>query len=434
MSPGNINIGEPGRNLSVSRTLKRANAWPDFIHSTFVLSCKSEIQWQSGGGVEAVTIYFVTNICPHYRVKAFELLARLHRTRFLFFSEGSAAKYWERNNPTSTGAFDGGYVKSWKLFSNRLRFVPGLYLQLLFGNYDVLIKCINGKMPLLLSFLIAGIRGIPFVLWTGLWSHPQTLVHRFTFPVTRWIYRKADAIAVCGPHVREYLTGLGVSGDKIFVAWQAVDNETLSAPIPESELQRVRNELDINNRKVILYVGRIERQKGLEYVVESLRIVSEHVPVTFIAVGTGSYSDEMQDRLKGRGFHDFRFPGYVPNHKLPLFYRLADVLVLASITTRDFREPWGLVINEAMNQGCPVVATNAVGAVVGGLVKNGKTGLIVPERNSEALAQALEKILQDQERQKEMRAAVLEEIRQWTYERMVKGFSDAVEYASAQRQ
>lgn len=366
-------------------------------------------------------------------MKAFELLARLHKTRFFFFSEGSAAGYWEQNNPTSPGSFDGGYVKAWKCLSNRLRFVPGLYIELLFGKFDVLIKCINGRMPLFLSFLIARSRGIPFVLWTELWSHPQTMVHRVTFPVIRWIYRRADAIAVCGPYVRDYLIGLGVSRDKIFIAWQAVDNETLSAPIPQSEVDQMKDELGIHNRMLVLYVGRIERQKGLEYLAESLQILSKQLPLTFIAVGTGSYSQEMQERLKGGGFHHFLFPGYVPNHKLPSFYRLANVLVLASITTRDFREPWGLVINEAMNQGCPVVATDAVGAAVGGLVRNGATGLVVPERNSEALAQALEKILQNQVLQKQMRDASIEEIKKWTYERMVGGFCDAAAYAREHR-
>ena len=53
-------------------------------------------------------------------------------------------------------------------------------------------------------------------------------------------------------------------------------------------------------------------------------------------------------------------------------------MVLPSVPTRDFREPWGLVVNEAFNQGVPVIATDAVGAVAGGLVRHERTGLVVP--------------------------------------------------------
>ena len=59
-------------------------------------------------------------------------------------------------------------------------------------------------------------------------------------------------------------------------------------------------------------------------------------------------------------------------------YAGADVLIVPSIATRAFREPWGLVVNEAMSRGLPVIASDAVGAAAGGLVRDGETGLVVP--------------------------------------------------------
>ena len=70
-------------------------------------------------------------------------------------------------------------------------------------------------------------------------------------------------------------------------------------------------------------------------------------------------------------------------------YAAADVLVVPSIATRTFREPWGLVVNEAMNQGLPVIASDAVGAVAGGLVRDGRNGLVVRAGDSGALAHAM---------------------------------------------
>ncbi len=59
-------------------------------------------------------------------------------------------------------------------------------------------------------------------------------------------------------------------------------------------------------------------------------------------------------------------------------YAACDVLVVPSIQTRTFREPWGLVVNEAMNQGLAVIASDSVGAAAGGLVRDGINGLVVP--------------------------------------------------------
>ena len=67
-------------------------------------------------------------------------------------------------------------------------------------------------------------------------------------------------------------------------------------------------------------------------------------------------------------------------------YAACDVLVVPSVPTRTFREPWGLVVNEAMNQGLAVIATDAVGAAAGGLVRDGENGLIVPAGDERALA------------------------------------------------
>jgi glycosyltransferase involved in cell wall biosynthesis len=93
----------------------------------------------------------------------------------------------------------------------------------------------------------------------------------------------------------------------------------------------------------------------------------------------------------------------VPHEDLPNCYAAARVFVLPSVISRDFTEPWGLVVNEAMNQGCPVVQTDAVGAGTGELVQDGVNGFIVAERNPENLASAIGGILRDDELSEQMR-------------------------------
>ena len=121
------------------------------------------------------------------------------------------------------------------------------------------------------------------------------------------------------------------------------------------------------------------------------------------------------------------FVGFVEYLGLYLYYALADVFVLPSITTDHFKEPWGLVVNEAMNQGVPVVTTDAVGAAVGGLVSDGVNGLVVKERDPAALASAINRILADGLTYKQMSQACLDTIRDWDFEKMIGGFRAAIE-------
>jgi glycosyltransferase involved in cell wall biosynthesis len=84
------------------------------------------------------------------------------------------------------------------------------------------------------------------------------------------------------------------------------------------------------------------------------------------------------------------------------FYAGADVVAIPSIPSRRFVEPWGLVANEAMNQRCAVVTTDAVGAAAGGLVRDGRTGLVVPAGDPGALAGAIRRLRDDPDARAEM--------------------------------
>jgi glycosyltransferase involved in cell wall biosynthesis len=127
-----------------------------------------------------------------------------------------------------------------------------------------------------------------------------------------------------------------------------------------------------------------------------------------------------------------RFVGYVSPEEALTYYAIADLFVLPSVTMPTGKEPWGLVVNEAMNQGLSVIATDAVGAAAGGLVHAGVNGFIVPERDIEALARAIERILSDENVREQMSEKSRQVIAAWDNERMVEGFQLAIEYALKQ--
>jgi glycosyltransferase involved in cell wall biosynthesis len=97
------------------------------------------------------------------------------------------------------------------------------------------------------------------------------------------------------------------------------------------------------------------------------------------------------------------------------------------------REPWGRVANEAMHAGLPVVASEAVGAAAGGLVRDGRNGLVVPERDAEALADALRAMVAEPDLAAGLGQQAREDAREYDYSRMADAFEAAVERAVAVR-
>ena len=124
-----------------------------------------------------------------------------------------------------------------------------------------------------------------------------------------------------------------------------------------------------------------------------------------------------------------RFVGPAAPAEVRNFYGGADVLVVPSIPTRTFREPWGLVVNEAMNQGLPVIATDAVGAVAGGLVRHERNGLVVPAGDARALADAIRRLHDDPDLRARLGAQGREDVRPLTSEAWANGMSRALDAA-----
>jgi glycosyltransferase involved in cell wall biosynthesis len=376
-------------------------------------------------------VAFVTNFASHYRVKTFETLAQYFDMKYLFFS-GGGEWYWQRRHGTRAGNFDYEYLPGISIAGTRV--TPSLVTELIGGRYDVVLKCINGRFALPAAYLAARLRRRPFVLWTGIWSALQTRFHKLTASLARYIYRHADAVVVYGEHVREFLVAQGVDPRRIFVTRHAVDNDAYNRPVPEAEIAALRRRLEIPpGGKVVLYLGRLENEKGLPYLIDAFARLGLPDAVLVLA-GSGSERERLVNLAAMRGLGArIRFAGYVPAESAPVFYAAATVFVLPSITVPTGKEPWGLVVNEAFNQGVPVIATDAVGAAAGGLVRDGANGFIVPERDSEALGAAMFRILTNNRLRERLSDAARDSIRGWDNERMVEGFRNAIEFAARSR-
>jgi len=373
------------------------------------------------------TIAFITNFCPHYRVETFRKLANKYKVFFYFFSQGTEW-YWLKEHGVRNGDFHGEYVGG--KGKSKSRMAIELAQKLWRVPCDAYVKCINGRIALPLTFLIARLRGKPFVLWTGIWQTLETPFHRLVMPATRFVYRHSDAIVVYGDHVKSYLVSQGVDPQRIFIAHHAVDNDSYSLPVASRERSEFRARFQIEeDARIVLYLGRLESIKGISFLLKAFASLRES-KVILLLVGQGSEAESLAALAKSLGIADrVRFAGYIPPENTTTLYSLSYVLVLPSISTRRGREPWGLVVNEAMNQGLPVIATDAVGAAAGGLVRDRHNGFIVPERNVQKLADALAKLLDSPKLRAQMSQNARESIAGWNNDKMIEGFCRAIEFA-----
>jgi glycosyltransferase involved in cell wall biosynthesis len=165
----------------------------------------------------------------------------------------------------------------------------------------------------------------------------------------------------------------------VIEAPQAVDGAFWSAPA----------EADRHAPFQILFAGRLEREKGLPALLQAWRASGLSAPeAALVLCGDGP----IRARAAAAGAVVL---GRRDAAELRNSYAGSDVVVVPSVPTRAFLEPWGLVVNEAFHQGVPVIATDAVGAAAGGLVRHERTGLVVPAGDADAFAAALRRLHAD---------------------------------------
>lgn len=340
-------------------------------------------------------ILFVTGHVPADRVGAFACLSERENVEFALF---------------------GGRMRHAGPLAPNLPFphsqVPERELLRLTGaGYRAVICSTGGRVALPMSWLGARRANVPVVLWSSLWAHPRSATHSLSFLALRRLYRTADAVVTYGPHVSAYVTARGARN--VHIAPQAVDN-AFWAGHAENPTDRA---WPAQSAVKFLFVGRDSREKGLEVLLSAWR--SFAMPPARAALALVGVERKVgQDGVWSLG--------RASASELRNFYGYADVLVVPSIPTRTFREPWGLVVNEAFNQQLPVIASDAVGAAAGGLVRDGVNGVVVPAGDAHSLAAAMERLAGDPEGRARMGRQGAEDVRAYSPEAWAEGFSSAL--------
>lgn len=334
----------------------------------------------------------VTNCIPVYRYPVFQRLAASGQNQWQFFLSLPPQHSCEdaRNNLPLHFTF--GFNPWFKSTHSHVRSVQREQLSIPISLVADLLKfrpdlIISGDFGLrsLACWFVGRLLSVPVVIWSEEIAtsakgrtKPQQWLRRFLIP-------RAAAFLAWGAPAENYLRSMSVAPEKIHRCCQAVDNDFWITQSRQLDRDMVRRQLGFKGT-VFLLVGRLVERKGFRNFLNAWQGLSSNAKARSMAVivGSGEQNDELRQLAGDAHMHNVVFAGPQSSAKLVSYYVAADVLVFPSL-----EDVWGMVVNEALCCGLPVIASKYAGASQE-LVADRGTGSVIDPVDVEGFTRCLE--------------------------------------------
>ena len=308
-------------------------------------------------------------------------------------------------------------------------FNPGIWRELRRGRFDALLVHGYVSPTVWLAILAARSCGIP-VLMRG----ESTLLYgrspwiRVTKKVfLRALFANVDSFLCIGTRNREFYESFGVPGRRTALVPYSVDNESFFRVQREDQELRARTRQALaipDDACAIVFVGKlITRKRPTDLLAAYENVAKDHRNAHLIFVGDGAQRGELEQYAASNGLDRVHFVGFQNRTQISRFYAAADVFVLPSQ-----HDPWGLVVNEAMCFGLPVIATTLVGCTPD-LISHGENGFVYDVGDIPTLASHLRTLLADRGRRLQMGQISRRRISRWGFAECVTGIKTAMRMA-----
>ncbi len=353
-------------------------------------------------------VLFLTNYPSPYRVRFFDELGKQQDVTVLFADRIEDKKH--RNASwyvPSQGSFQSVQLKKTATFkSNSLCLEVTKWLR---QEFDHIVICGYSNPTAIFAMYWLRLHGKPFWLEVdgGLIRQDSTWKYR----IKRALVTLPDRYLSTGRHTTAFLAHYGAEKEKVMeYPFTSLEKADLLPAVPaREEKEALRKELGIEEEHCFLAIGQFIHRKGFDVLLKAAAKLPKSAGIYLVG---GEPTEEYLNLRQELGLTNVHFLGFQSKATLVKYYRAADVFVLP---TRE--DIWGLVVNEAMAYGLPVITTDRCVAGLE-LVEEGVSGYIVPVGDERALAEKMNLIL-DQDLAAFGKAA-LDRIQPYTIENMAK--------------
>jgi glycosyltransferase involved in cell wall biosynthesis len=297
---------------------------------------------------------------------------------------------------------------------------PSIIERLRNGRFDAVIIHGHQHSTMLLGALTAKLSKT--ALMTRCDTHLQlrrsSLKHLLRKLLLAPYYRQFDACLAVGTRNEMFYKALGVPAERIFLIPFAVDNQLFARPagFTNDQREQLRKAYNLPPKKpLILFVSKLQDRKHPLHLLKAFALLLEKGhDASLVFIGSGKQEEVLVKWVEQNKIPDVTFLGFRNQGDLPSLYGISDIFVLPSDN-----EPWGLVINEAMAAGLPVIASEEVGAVPD-LVQDNVNGFTFAVGDINALSHCLQVLVCDQQLRSRMGRESLAIIKRWDFEQGVK--------------
>lgn len=352
-------------------------------------------------------VLFLTNYPSPYRVRFFDELGKRMDVTVLF-----ADRIEEKKHRSAAWYVPGeGHFRSVQLVKRILS--VGTHslcwdvLDWVKEDFDHIVVCGYSHPTMILAMTWMRLHKRPFYMEVdgGLIRQEG----KAKYLVKKSLVTMADRWLTTGRSITEYLVHYGADPSRVeeypFSSLEEAD--ILQEIVTQEEKASLKRELGIREDRMLLTIGQFIPRKGFDILLNAAKNLPKD---TAICIVGGEPTEEYIALRKELGLSQVYFQGFKKKDELSKYYRAADLFVLP---TRE--DIWGLVINEAMAYGLPVITTDRCGAGLE-LVEDGVNGYIVPVEDADALAEKMLTLLSSD--LEKMGQASLEKIRPYTIENM----------------
>ena len=306
---------------------------------------------------------------------------------------------------------------------------PGVWKLVRRGHFDAVV-CYTGYVYASFWIAVAAAKSKRAALLFGTDAHdlrPRDGRHwKTTLKRRLWprLFRLADVVLAPSSGTVALMRSLRLPADRVVLTPFVVHNDWWLERAAQVEPAAVRAAWGVpEGAPVVLFCAKLQPWKRPQDVLRAFAQVNEY-DAHLVFVGEGPLRAELEAEAKQLRVADqVRVLGFANQSHLPAIYRASDLFVLPS----EY-EPFGLVVNEAMLCGCPVVVSDRVGAKHD-LVREGETGFVFPCGDVNALAEILRRILPDRERLHQMGEAACRRMQTWSPREYIQAVVKAVEQA-----